>query len=145
MVVLVAKMVFAELSRGITLRPQQFRHGGVQIANAFIRARQSDFGHPRAKGALAEHERGAAGSAALLAVVIREHDAFARDAVDVGCVIPHRPVIVRADVPGADVVSPNNHDVRLLLGRCAARRENESQDAHRCDQYSTLHHEVLHW
>src|SRR5208337_1894421 len=76
-------------------------------------------GHPhlRQPGAdrvLAGDEGGAAGGAALLAIVVGEGDAFLGDAVDVGRAVAHLPAAVEADVPPADIVAPQNEDVRLV-------------------------------
>src|SRR5262249_57759720 len=59
------------------------------------------------------------GGAALLAVPVGEHRAFSGHAVDVGRAVPHDAVIVGTDVVPADVVAPENQNVRLL-GRHAA-------------------------
>ena len=60
-------------------------------------------------------EGGAAGGAALLAVVVGEEDTLVGDAVDVGRLVAHHAAVVVADVLGADVVTPDDQDVGLLV------------------------------
>src|SRR4051812_28176114 len=111
--VLIAKMVLAELAGGVTQRLQQFRNSRVFRAQADIGPRHPDLGEAGADRILAGHERGAPGRAALLAVIVGEGRAFVADAVDVGGPVAHLPPVVVADVPPADVVTPEDKDIRL--------------------------------
>ena len=111
--VLVAQMVLAELAGGVAERLQQFGDGRVFRPQADIGARHADLGQAGADRVLAGDERGAAGGAALLAVVVGEGRAFVADAVDVGRAVAHLAAVVVADVPPADVVAPKDEDVRL--------------------------------
>ena len=112
--VLVAEMVLAELTGGVAERLQQFRDGRVFRPKADIGARHPDLGQAGADRVLAGDERGTAGRAALLAVVVGEGRAFVADAVDVGGAIAHLASVVVADVPPADVVAPKDEDVRFI-------------------------------
>ena len=116
--VLVAQMVLAELAGGVAQRLQQFRDGRVFRPKADIGARHPDLGQAGADRVLPGDERGAAGGAALLAVVVGEGRAFVADAVDVRRAVAHLAAVVVADVPPADVVAPKDEDVRLarLIG-----------------------------
>src|SRR5262249_38054989 len=88
---------------------------------AEIGARETDLGQAGADRRLAGDERGAAGGAALLPVPVGEVAAFFRDAIDVGRAITHYPVVFKADVDPADVVAPDDEDVRLAaLGHVTA-------------------------
>ena len=111
--VLVAEMVLAELARDITERLQELGDRGILLLQADVGAGHADLGEAGANGVLAGDERGAAGGAALLRVVVGERNALVADPVDVGRAIPHLPTAVVADVPPADVVSPQDQDVRL--------------------------------
>jgi hypothetical protein len=51
-----------------------------------------------------------------LAIEVGEGDAFLRDAIDVRRAIPHHATTEVADVPDADVITPDDQNVRLL--RC---------------------------
>lgn len=64
---------------------------------------------------MACYEGGAAGGAALLPVPVGEHRAFMREAVNVRCTISHESMVVGADVEPANIVSPDNQNVRFLI------------------------------
>ena len=87
----------------------------VLLRQPLLRRRQADFQEPGAQRALAGDERGAAGGAGLLAVIVGEDRALVGDAVDVGRAIAHHAAVVGADVPVADVVAHDDEDVGLLL------------------------------
>ena len=87
---------------------------GSSVLQADGGARHAHLGQPGADRVLAGDERGAAGGAALLAVVVGEGHALVGDAVDVGRAVAHLAAAVVADVPPADVVAPEDQDVRLL-------------------------------
>ena len=114
--VLVPEMVLSELARDVPERFQQLRDGRVFRLEAEIGAGHPDLGQARPDRVLAGDERGPAGRAALLAVVIGEGDALVGDAVDVGRPVAHLAPVVVADVPPADVIAPQDQDVGLL--RC---------------------------
>ena len=105
-------MVLPELAGGIALRLEQLGDGGVFCL-------QPDWpGHPYlgqtgAKRVLAGNEGGTSGGATLLTVVVGESGSFIGNPVDVGGAIPHLAAIVVADVPPADVITPENEDVRF--------------------------------
>ena len=61
---------------------------------------------PGAETALACNERGPSGGATLLPVPISEERALFREWVDVGRLVAHHALIVRADIPIPDVVTP---------------------------------------
>src|ERR1700677_1487895 len=77
-------------------------------------AGQADLCQAGADRILARDEAGAAGRAALLAIPIGERRPFLRDAIDVGGLVAHHALAVVADVPVADVVTPNDEDVRFV-------------------------------
>ena len=56
----------------------------------------------------------AAGSAALLGVIVHELGAFIADAIDVGRLADHQPLMVDARLHPADVVAHDEEDVGLL-------------------------------
>ena len=126
--VAVAEMVLAELRRGVAQRLEQLGDRGVLVLNALLRAGHADLEQPGAEGSLAEDERGPPRRAGLLAIVVREDGTFLRDAIDVRRSSAHHAMIVRADVPDADVVAKDHKNVWqvLLLGRCIPRSENEN-------------------
>ena len=113
--VAVAEMVLAELSGRVAERLEQLGERRVLVRQAFLRSRQADLQEAGAHRALAGDERGAAGGAGLLAVIVGEDRAFVGDAVDVGRAVAHHAAVVGADVPVADVVAHDDEDVRLLL------------------------------
>ena len=109
----IAEMVLAELAGGVAERLEQFGDGRVFLLQADRRAGHADLGQAGADRVLPGDEAGAAGGAALLAVVVGERHAFFGDAVDVRGPVAHHAAAVVADVPHADVVAPENEDVRL--------------------------------
>src|SRR6185312_2440506 len=55
-----------------------------------------------------------AGGATLLAVIVGERHAFVGDAVDVRRPVAHHAPAEVADVPGADVIAPEDQEIGLL-------------------------------
>ena len=110
----VAEMVLAELAGDVAQRLEQLGDGRVLGLQPLVGARQADLGQPGADRRLAGDERGAPGGAALLAVPVGEHRPFLGDAVDVRRPVPHDAVVVGADVEPADVVAPDDEDVRFV-------------------------------
>ena len=96
------------------MRLEQLGNRRVFLLQADVGARHADLGEAGADRVLAGEEGGAAGGAALLAVVVGEGNALVADAVDVGRAVAHLAAAVVADVPPADVVAPQDEDVRLL-------------------------------
>ena len=114
MLVAVAEVVLAELPGGVALRLQGGGDGRVLGREAEGSAGHADLGETGAVGVLAADEGGPARRAALLAVVVGEAGALVGQAVDVRGAVPHEPVAVAAEVGDADVVSPDDQDVRLV-------------------------------
>ena len=115
--VAIAEVVLAELAGGVAERLQQLGDRRILRLQADGRAGHADLGQAGADRVLAGDEGGAAGGAALLAVVVGEGDALVGDAVDVGGSVAHLAAAEVADVPHADVVAPEDQDVRFLRGR----------------------------
>jgi hypothetical protein len=110
--VAVAEVVLAELPGGVAERLEQLGDGRVLGLQPQRRRRDPDLGEAGAEHALAGDERRAPGGAALLAVGVGEPHALVGDAVDVGRPVAHQPVAVAAQVGDADVVTPDDQDVR---------------------------------
>ena len=115
----VAEVVLAELAGGVAERLEHLGDRRVFRLEADRRARHPDLGEACADRVLARDETRAAGRAALLAVEVGEGHAFLRDAIDVRRAIPHHATTEVADVPDADVVTPEDQDVRLASLPCA--------------------------
>ena len=147
MLVAIALVVLAELSSGVTLALEYGRHGDVGLLPALFGARQADLGHAATHRHAAADEGRAAGGAALLRVVVGEAEAFGGDAVDVGRAVAHHAAVVEADVPGTDVVAPDDEDVRLLVLRPRVGRQGKHCKQRRCDDGRNMARqvsEVLH-
>ena len=112
--VLVAEMVLAELAGRVAERLEQLGDGRVFRLQPDVGAGHPHLGQPGADRVLAGDEGGAARGAALLGVVVGEGHAFVGDAVDVGRAVAHLAAAVVADVPPADVVAPEDQDVRFV-------------------------------
>ena len=112
----VAQVVLAELRGHVALRLEKFGDRDVARLQAFLRAGQADLQQAGAEAGLAGDETRPAGRAALLAVPVGEERTFPGNAVDVRRLVAHHAQVVGADVPVADVVAPQNQDVRFLCG-----------------------------
>ena len=112
--VAIAQVVLAELTGGVAKRLQHFGYGRVFRMQSDCGAGHADFGQAGADRVLTSDEARAAGRAALLAIPIGERRPFLRDAIDVGGLVAHHAFAVMADVPIADVVAPDDEDVRFI-------------------------------
>ena len=113
--VMITQMILPKLAGRITLRFQHISDGGHPRRDAMGVTRHTDREQASTKWLLTEDERRPTRRAALLSIGIREHRAFAGDAVDVRSMIAHQTHRICADLWDADVVAKNNKDVRLLL------------------------------
>ena len=120
--VAVAEVVLAELPGAVAPRLEGGGDGGVLGAQPDVGARHAHLGQPGAVGVLAGDERRPPGGAALLAVVVGEAGALGGDPVDVRGAVAHQPVAVAAEVADADVVAPDDEDVRGLGHGVSSRR-----------------------
>jgi hypothetical protein len=87
-------------------------------------ARHTDLGQAGAIGALPGDKGCPAGRTALLAVRIGEAHPFVGNTVDVGRAVAHQPVAVTAQIGNADVITPDDQNVRLFPGftvRCGEK------------------------
>ena len=109
-------MILAELAGGIALRLEHRCHRHIGLLPALLGTGEADLRHSRAHRHVAADEGSPPRGTALLAVVVGERDTLAGDPVDVRGLVAHHAAVVVADVPGADVVSPDDEDVRLLAG-----------------------------
>src|SRR5882724_2299728 len=107
-------MVLAKLTCGITQRLQQFRSRRVFGLETDWRAWQSDFGETGPETALTGNERSSARSTALLTIGIGKHHAFLGEAINVRSVVTFYPAAIAAAVVDADIIAPDDEDVRLL-------------------------------
>ena len=119
--VFVAEMVFAELARGVTHRPQHRGDGRRLRRQADRRAGLAHGRHAGADRQLAGDEVGAACRAARLGVVVGEQHALSSNLVEVRRAACHHAAVVGADVPHANVVTHDDDNVGLPLRSC--RRE----------------------
>src|SRR5215813_4655726 len=101
-------MVLAELAGGVAQRLEHFSDGRVFLLQADGGPGHADLGQPRTNRILAGDEARAAGSAALLGVVVGEGHPFLRHPVDVRGLVAHHAATEVTDVPYADVVPPED-------------------------------------
>jgi hypothetical protein len=112
--VLVPEVILAELTRRVAVVLEELRDCGVLGLQPYGRCWEPDLAEAGAEDALPGDERGTPGGAALLAVGIGEAHPLVRDAIDVRRPVTHQPVAVAAEVRDADVVAPDDEDVRLV-------------------------------
>ena len=114
-VVAVAEVVLADLSRHVAQRLEQLGDRRILCLEALLSARQAHGSQAGAHGQLARDERGAPGSATCLRIGVEQHRAVAGDAVDIRRLRPHGPAVVGADVEPAQVVGEDGQNVGRLL------------------------------
>jgi len=131
----ITEMVLAELAGRVAKRLQQFRDGRVFLRHALGSARPPDLGQSGPDWGLPRDEGGAAGRAALLPIPIGKHRALAGDAIDVGRLVAHHAPVIRADVEAADVIAPDDQDVRSLLRLLSVSRSRDDQHGERARSY----------
>ena len=112
--VAVAEVVLAELAGHVALGLEQGGDGRVFLLHAFRRAGQADLGQAGADRGLPGDKGSAASGAALPAVPVGEEGSFLGEAVDVRRFVSHHAHVVGADVELADIVAPDDEDVRFL-------------------------------
>jgi hypothetical protein len=129
--VAIAEVVLAELAGLVAPGLEQLGDRDVAGLQALPRTRQPHLEHAGAEAGLAGDEACAPGGAALLPVPVGEQRTLARDAVDVRRPVAHHALVVRAHVPVADVVAPEDEDVRLLRGVLRVRRPGDGDQRER--------------
>ena len=130
----IAKVVLAELSRGVSHRLERGRDRRRGVRHPDGRAGLTDRRHSRADRKLAGDEVRATRRAACFGVVVGEPHAFGGQPVEVGRSAGHQALVVRANVEPADVVAHDEDDVRLLgrgLGRGRCSHERQDGDSSR--------------
>src|ERR1700676_269304 len=110
-------MVLAKLAGGVTQRLEQLGDRRVFLLQALRRAGQTDLGVTGAEHALSGDERGSAGRAALLAIIVGEYHPLTGDAVDVRGAKAHQAEGVGAYVGLSNIVTPDHQDIRPAARR----------------------------
>ena len=80
----------------------------VAIALMVLAELETFLGHPRANRHRSADESRAASRAALLRVAVGEGHAFSSDSINIRSSVAHHAAVVVADVPGADIVTPDD-------------------------------------
>jgi hypothetical protein len=140
MLVLVAEVVLAELPAGVAVGLEECGERHHAVADPLVRAGHPDGEQSGAEGVLAEDEGRAPGGAALLSVPVGEERALVRQRVDAGRLVAHHPLVVSTDVPVADIVPPDDQDIRLALDRRGGldRQRYEGREGDHW-QYQSVH------
>jgi hypothetical protein len=140
--VAVTEMILAELSCEIALALEHLRQRRIFLLDSAGGAWDPDRRHAGANRQLSHDEGGATGRAARLTVVVREQDAVLGNAIDVRRPA-HHPVRVDADIPHADVVTPDYDDVRFsfLSQRATPRHAKERQEQREARQTEFRFHD----
>ncbi len=125
--VAVAEVVLADLRGGVSALFEQRGDRGVFLLQSERRAGQADFGQSGPQAMLPGDEGGPARRATLLGVVVGEDHALLCKTVDVRRPVAHQTHRIGADVRLADVVTPDDDDVRPLVLR--RRRRGQRKDA----------------
>src|SRR5271154_1946111 len=110
-------MVLAKLTGGITHGFKSRRNSHRLCGKSEGGARLADGGHAGANRKLASDEIRPACSAARLSVVVSEAHAFCREFVEIRRPASHQTLVIRAEVPNADVVAHDHNDVGFLFLR----------------------------
>jgi hypothetical protein len=121
-------VVLAELAGVVALIEQELGErwrAGAQIRNGTRQLRQD---HARAVRMHSGKEGGAPGGATRLRVVVHEHAAFAREAIDVRCFSDHQAAMITTRLHPADVITHDKKDVGLLVLRPGVESDDQSKD-----------------
>ena len=111
--VAVTDMVLTKLPGRVAETFHDSPNGRVELAHAHRCTRESYLGEAGAYDVLAGKERRAPGGAGLLTVILQEANPFLANSIDVRRLIPEQAITVSADVGDADVVTPDDKDVRF--------------------------------
>ena len=112
--VAVTQVVLAELAGDVTQGLEKVGDRRILGLQTEVGAGQAYLGEAGADGRLAGDERGPARGATLLSVPVGEHRTFLSEAIDVGSTVSHDAVVVGADIEPADVVAPDDENVRFV-------------------------------
>src|SRR3954447_2316701 len=107
-------MILAELPGGVAERLEKFGNGWVFWLKSHSRAGHSDLGQTGAEWVLPGDKCRASCGATLLAVIVSESNPFIGNAVYIRGSIAHHAATEIADIPCADVITPENQDIRLF-------------------------------
>src|SRR5215472_17922339 len=107
-------MVLAELTGCIAERLEQVSNSRIFRLKSDCRSWHSDFGQAGAEWVLAADEGCTAGGTTLLAVVVGEGTALFGNPINVGGVITHHAVAEMTNIPRANIIAPQDKDIRLL-------------------------------
>ena len=107
-------MVLAELSGGVSQRFERLGDRDIPLLQPDRRAGCAHLGQAGADRRLSGDERGTAGRATVLRVVVGEGHAFFADAVDVGRHVADDAMGVAADVGLPDVVAEDDENIGLF-------------------------------
>src|SRR5277367_6213004 len=120
-------MVLAKLTGGITHGFEGRCNSHRLCGKSDGSARLPDSSHAGANRKLTSYEIRPACSAACLSVVVSEAHAFCREFVEIRRPASHQTLVIRAEVPNADVVAHDDNDVGFLFlrdGGCGCHCEN---------------------
>ena len=123
-VVAVTEMVLPELTGHVAPCPQERGDRRVFLLHALRGAGEADLREPRADWRLAGDERRATRGAALLAIPVGEERPLTGNAVDVRRLVAHHAMVVRTHVELADVIAPDDENVRLFPGLSESLRND---------------------
>ena len=112
----VAEVVLAELAGRVAQRLEQFGDRRILLLQTDVDPGHPDLAHAGAVHTLPGDERRAPRRTALLTVGIGEKHSLVGDPVDVGREVAHHSPAVTTQVPDADVVTPDDENVRFLVG-----------------------------
>ena len=127
MLVQVTLVVLTELSCRIAQAFHDRGDGDIGFLPAFLGTGQAHLGHTGPNGNVSAEECRPAGRARLLGIVICKANPFTRDPINIRGLEAHHTPIVVADVPGADIITPDHEDIGLLLRECCCTKDNSNQ------------------
>ena len=112
----IAEVVLAELAGVVAEIQQEFCYRGRARQQRTGGTRKLRHDHARPQRMHAGGEGGAPGRAALLGIIGHKPRTFIREAVDVGRLPNHEPLMVGTHVHDADVIAHDEQDVGLVTG-----------------------------
>src|SRR5262245_18315291 len=115
MLIVVAKMVFAELAGGVALDLHDIGDRWHPRRYAMRVSRHADGQQTSAKWLLAKNKGGAARRAALLAIGVRKNGPLAGDAVNVRRLVTDQTHGISTDLRNADVIAKDHEEIALTF------------------------------
>lgn len=127
----ISKVILPELCRRVTLCLQQLGNGYIPSLKPFLRSGKAYFQKTSSKTRLTGDKTSSSGCATLLTIPVGEKCTLFCNAIDVGSLVAHHPLVVGTHIPVTNVIAPKDKDIGflfLLLCRRNVRGSNQRKE-----------------